>query len=116
MLLAHAPDDIQHQILSGSLTTYTPNTLTDPEKLRELLAQIRQQGYHLAKEDVDFGAYSVATPIRDHSRSVIATLSVAGPCSRLNPKTQRLHTQEVVETASTISRELGWSEYDERSP
>lgn len=108
VLLAYAPNEVQDEILSGSLTAYTPNTLTDPEKLRGLLAHIRRQGYHLAKEDVDLGAYSVATPIRDHSAKVIAALSVAGPRSRLNARTQQQHTQGVVETASTISRELGW--------
>ncbi len=108
ILLAHAPNELQNEILSGNLTVYTPNTLTDPDMLREVLAYVRQQGYHLAKEDVDLGAYSVATPIRDHSGDVIAALSVAGPRSRLNPKTQQLHTQAVVETATVISRELGW--------
>lgn len=108
VLLAHAPDEVQDEILSGTLTAYTPNTLTDPDMLREVLACVRQQGHHLAKEDVDLGAYSVATPIRDHSGDVIAALSVAGPRSRLNPNTQQLHTQAVVETASLISQELGW--------
>lgn len=109
VLLAYAPNEVQDEILAGPLTAYTPNTLTDPEKLRELLAHIRRQGYHLAKEDVDLGAYSVATPIRDHSANVIAALSVAGPRSRLNARTQQQHAQGVVETASTISRELGWN-------
>ncbi len=107
VLLAHAPDEVQNEILSGNLEAYTPYTITDLEDLRELLVNVRRQDHHLAKEDVDLGAYSVATPIRDHSDNVIAALSVAGPRSRLNARTQQLHTQGVIATASTISKELG---------
>lgn len=109
VLLAHAPDDVQNEVLSGRLIAYTPHTLTDPEKVRELIAQIQQLGYHLAKEDVDLGAYAVAAPIRDHSSTVVAALSVAGPCSRLNARSQQAHTQEVMSTCRTISGQLGWT-------
>ena len=108
VLLAYAPADVQNEILAGRLEAFTPYTLTDPEQVRELLAQIQRQGYHLAKEDVDLGAYSVATCIRDHSGDVVAALSVAGPCSRLNARSQQTHTQEVVAAARAISEQLGW--------
>lgn len=110
VLLAHAPDEVQSEVLLGTLTPYTPSTLINPDMLREVLTRVRQQGYHVAKEDVDLGAYSIATPMRDHSGDVIAALSVAGPLSRLNPETQQQHTQAVVETAQVISRELGWEQ------
>lgn len=108
VLLAYAPDEVRDEVLSGALPAYTPNTLTDPDVLGTVLARVRQQGHHLAEEDLDLGAYSIATPIRNHGGNVIAALSIAGPRSRLDAAIQQQHTQVLVKTASMISWELGW--------
>ena len=107
LLLAYAPDDIRDTVLGGELTGYTERTITEPSLLREELARVRRQGYHVALEDLDEGAFSIATPIRDHRGDVVAAISVAGPITRLDDATRDRHLRLANTAAEDISRRLG---------
>jgi IclR family KDG regulon transcriptional repressor len=108
VLLAHAPDEVREAVLASQLEVFTPATVTDPDRLRKILARVRKQGYHDSKDDLDDGAYSIAAPIRDHQGTVVAALSIAGPVSRLNESVSSLHRRLVVEYAEKASVVLGW--------
>jgi IclR family transcriptional regulator, KDG regulon repressor len=106
VLLAFAPPDVQHEVLAGPLERYTDATITDPQTLRRLLDRIVADGYHLASQDIDEGAFAMSAPIRDHTDSVVAALSIAGPISRLNDEIAEKHRVMVLEYAGRISRAL----------
>jgi IclR family KDG regulon transcriptional repressor len=108
LLLAFAPDEIQEAVLAAPLTAYTPSTIVDPKRLKTLLKRIRQQGYNVSHGDLDPGAFSVATPVRDHGGRVVASLSVAGPQSRLTRDLESLYIRMLIEAAGEISAKLGW--------
>ena len=78
VMLAYAPDDVRDAVLAGPLPAYTAHTETDAGRLRTHLRAIRRQGYAVAIEDLDPGAFSVAAPVRDHGGTVVAAVSVAG--------------------------------------
>lgn len=107
LLLAYAPDEVRDAVLDGELTGYTRRTITDPARLREELARVRRQGYHVALEDLDEGAFSIAAPIRDHRGDVIAAISVAGPVARLDDATRERHLRLARTAADDVSRRLG---------
>lgn len=107
VLLAHAPKAIREAVLAGPLEAYTDKTVTDPAQLRKVLADVRDRGWHHADEDVDPGAFALSVPLRDYSGEVVAALSVAGPCSRLDDDVAQRHLNVLREAAATISRELG---------
>lgn len=107
VLLAHAPEQAVEQLLAGDLEAFTPNTETRPERIRRITAEIRESGFHVALEDLDEGAFSIAAPVRDHRSEVVAALSIAGPVSRLTPAVQEAHVTRVVRAAREISRGLG---------
>src|SRR5579862_7338904 len=44
VLLAHAPRDVQEQVLNAPLKAFTPYTVTDPKTLRKMLAEVRRTG------------------------------------------------------------------------
>ncbi|TXS33579.1 IclR family transcriptional regulator, partial [Streptomyces sp. ms191] len=44
VLLAHAPPDIQEEVLASPLRAWTPHTVTDPKTLRTDPVQLRPQG------------------------------------------------------------------------
>ena len=73
-----------------------------------MLKRIRQQGYNVSHGDLDPGAFSVATPVRDHGGRVVASLSVAGPQSRLTRDLEGLYIRMLIEAAGEISAKLGW--------
>jgi DNA-binding IclR family transcriptional regulator len=75
VLLAHAPVDVQEQVLAGPLTAHTRHTLTDPRQLRRVLAEVRRAGVAVSDRQVTEDAVSVAAPIAVRG-AVVAALSI----------------------------------------
>lgn len=75
VLLAHSPADVQQRVLEAPLARYTPYTLTDPESLRNTLAEVRRTGVAISDRQVTSDAVSVAVPVHD-GHEVVAALSV----------------------------------------
>jgi DNA-binding IclR family transcriptional regulator len=87
VLLAFLPDHEIDAVIARGLTPLTAHTITDPDRLRRDLAQIRARGYAVSFEETDVGAAGVAVPIRDFAGRVVAGLTIAGPLTRLNETT-----------------------------
>jgi len=64
VLLAHAPDDIQREVLDSELRRWTEHTVTDRVRLRAVLAEVRRSGMAVSDRQVTTDAVSVAAPIR----------------------------------------------------
>lgn len=75
-LLAHAAPEVQEQVLSSPLPAYTPKTVTDPMVLRQMLAEIRRDGYAVSDGQVTLDALSVAAPILAADGTAIAAVSL----------------------------------------
>jgi DNA-binding IclR family transcriptional regulator len=75
VLLAHAPADVQEQVLAAPLQRYTPFTLTDARQLRRVLAEVRRTGVAVSDRQVTPDAVSVAAPIEVRG-AVVAALSI----------------------------------------
>ncbi|WP_088552628.1 IclR family transcriptional regulator [Calderihabitans maritimus] len=109
VLLAYSsPSEVRRIIAEKGLRRFTKNTITDPEKLAEDLARIRQQGYAVDNEEIMDSLRCVAAPIRNHEGRVIAAMSIAGPVARLSGERFQKMVKLVVETAHEISRALGY--------
>jgi DNA-binding IclR family transcriptional regulator len=80
VLLAHAPQDIQHKILS-SLKQITPYTITQPARLRNQLDRVLADGYATTVEEMTLGACSVGVPIH-RADGVVAALGIVVPSLR----------------------------------
>ncbi|SPL96423.1 Transcriptional regulator, IclR family [[Actinomadura] parvosata subsp. kistnae] len=76
VLLAHAPADVQEQVLNAPITRYTERTMTDPRRIRAALADTRSRGYAVSDRQVTMDALSVAAPIRDAQGEVTAAVSL----------------------------------------
>ena len=61
----------------------TPQTITTPAAFRRELARIRATGFAIDNEEHIEGIRCIATPVRDHSGEVRASLCVVGPKNRL---------------------------------
>lgn len=107
LLLAYAPDDVQEQVLSHDLERFTDKTIVDSDELARLLERVRSRGWHVAQDDLDTGAFSVAAPIRVASNRVIAAISVAGALARFDEARRSQYLDAVLESAERISLKLG---------
>ena len=79
VLLAHAPREVQERVLTGRLERFTPATVTDPGRLRSMLAEVRRTGAAVLPGHLHPEAAGVAVPVRDRADAVVAALSVIVP-------------------------------------
>lgn len=86
-ILAYLPVEEQRRILAASdLRKLTPRTVTDPERLLEILARVRAQGYALVDQELEEGLRVVAVPIFNKRSQVIAAMNVSGHASRTSSR------------------------------
>ena len=88
---------------------YTTTTITDREKLKEVLKTVADQGYAIDDEEMDLGVRCIAAPIRDYTRRIVGALSVSGPSMRLsNERINKELIPLVQEAAEELSNRLGY--------
>ena len=107
VLLAQAASDQLDRALASPLQGYTPQTITDPDRLARALGKVRAQGYAVDDEERTEGMRCVAAGIRDAYGETIAGLSVSGPVSRVRPSDVPALAARVVEAAEAVSLALG---------
>lgn len=104
VLLAHAPLEVQEQVLTGPLKTYTPRTIASTERLRRVLADVRRDGFVISDRQVEMVSVSVAAPVYGPEDTVVAGISIVVPVSGVEPRTL---VPAVRAAARGISRSLG---------
>ncbi|NYV74949.1 IclR family transcriptional regulator [Streptomyces sp. UH6] len=104
VLLAHSPSELQEDVLSRPLERYTAGTVSDPARLRSLLAQVRREGFVVASQMISRAGTGVAAPVRDGDGDVVAALSVVIPSSEPNPRTL---VPALLAASRGISRSMG---------
>lgn len=82
---------------SARLQRFTERTLTEPEALESRFKLIRERGYDSALDELDYGIVSIAIPIFDRNRKVIAAIN----CST---STTRISQDELVRTRLPLLR------------
>jgi DNA-binding IclR family transcriptional regulator len=103
VLLAHAPEDVCDEILSGSLKRFTEYTYVRPDELTRALESIRQRGYAISDRQVDLVHIGVAAPVFAPDGSVMAALSLVRAHEDADT-TSMIHSVRI--TANGISRAL----------
>ena len=75
---------VEAYIDASLLTPLTGHTITDPERLRAILADDRRRGYVLSIGERTEGVTSVGAPIWGAQGEVAASLNVSGPTERMH--------------------------------
>ena len=109
-LLAYVKESELEDIISKKgLIKFTENTITDPEKIKEELKKIREQGYSLDLEEMEEGVNCVAVPIKNYENKVVAAISVSGLASRITREhLDSFLIKKIKDTAMKISLNLGY--------
>lgn len=76
--LAFGPAATQQRVLARKLQVFTPRTLTDPAKLRERLATIRERLYDVSMDETLLGISAVAAPILNFDNELVGAIAVVG--------------------------------------
>ncbi|MBI4526686.1 MAG: IclR family transcriptional regulator [Deltaproteobacteria bacterium] len=108
--LAFDSEEGLSQSLPEKLDHYTGKTIADRRTLFDQLKQVVEAGYALEEGEYMEEVVAVAVPIKDYTRTLVGSLSIAGPAHRL---TQERVTKEVVplilKGGSELSRRLGYN-------
>lgn len=84
------------------LQSYTSNTITAPEKLRDHLDEISAQGFSLDNEEFIEGMTAVGVPIVDDTGRYVASLAVHAPSTRMPLDVARGFVAQLRDAASRI--------------
>lgn len=109
ILAFQSTEVIEEIIAKKGLPRFTSNTITDPVRLKEHLAEIRKQGYAVDNIEHEQGVKCVAAPIYNERGEVFASMSVTGPSPRFPDKKIEEYALIIKEITANISRRLGWS-------
>ena len=109
LLMSYLPDsEIEGLLEKTPLNATTRKSITDKEKFKAWLNQIRDQGVAVDPEATFEGITGVAAPVRDSTGGVVAAVGIALMSSSLGPNGIRKIAQKVLKTAEAISGELGY--------
>jgi len=84
VMLAHmAEPELKAYFEKVKLRAFTDKTVVSQKRLREILGQVRQDGFALIDEELEVGLRSIAVPVRGASGRVLAALNVGAQAARV---------------------------------
>ena len=91
--------------LAGPLPAQTADTITDPDRIRAVVNEVRERGYSMNVGGLSLGISSLGAPIVGPSGAV-AALSISGPSSRITEDRFDELGAQVRDAAARIGRAL----------
>lgn len=100
--------DAQERVLASDLRPLTPDTVTDRDRLRQILKAVVAKGFAVTKGENHPEMGGIAAPIRDHTGEVVASCGLAVPAFRMRRELVERCVPLVVKYAAAISNDLGY--------
>jgi IclR family KDG regulon transcriptional repressor len=107
MFLAYMPQEEAERIIAVGLRRFTPNTITDPNRLRARLAAIRAAGHCVSRGEMSIDLVSITAPVFDAGGRLSATINVAAPAARVTEERAAQIVLLAKGTAQQLSQLLG---------
>lgn len=76
LLATLSEDDLNDYFFKAELIAHTNRTVTTESKLREILTEVRGQGYAIVEEELEIGLRSIAVPVRGASGMIVAAVKI----------------------------------------
>jgi IclR family KDG regulon transcriptional repressor len=109
VLVAFKQEQELTDILSDYVyTPHTPNTITNETDFLNELATVRIKGYAVDDQENERGVRCIAAPIWDHTKQVIAAISVSTPVSGHDDGSDERIVECLKIAAGKISEQLGY--------
>lgn len=106
VLLADLDDRALHAAFTAQAVP-TPRSIQDFESLRTEIHQVRAQGWALLDQELEEGVRSVAAPLHDRRRRVVAAINIGTHASRVTLKELRADIlPPLLQTAREIDARL----------
>jgi IclR family transcriptional regulator, pca regulon regulatory protein len=107
LLAALPPDELERYLAEAKLEPLTDRTVTDADQLRELLAEVAEQGYAIVDQELEEGLRAVAAPIRGAADVGMAAINVSAHAARVSMEALRENIlPALLDTAAQIEADL----------
>jgi len=115
LLLAYLPENEQGELLTEmKLTKQGPNTITSKKGLLTELDEIQSEGFAVNDEELAPELHSIAAPVRNEAREVVAAVNLAAHTSMISlSELVDALSPHLISTADRISARLGYRRDDE---
>lgn len=106
-VLAFSPPAFVDAVLGGPLERRTPDTETNPARIRTALGSVVETGMAQCVGGFEADVHAHAMPLFDPAARVIGAIAVAAPATRMTAEHQALIRRELRHHAAKLTRELG---------
>jgi len=101
------PNELDRLLPDIEIKQLTDYTVRTREELRTDIARVKQAGYSIVDQELEYGLMSISAPVRDPSGQVIAGINVAGQSGRLTAdKARRDVLSLLLRTSAAITSDL----------
>jgi len=84
LLASMQPPQVDAWIERQTLTPLTPNTITNPDRLRAEITRTRAQGYALVDQELELGMRTISVPLKSYRGDVLAAMNVSVHAARVS--------------------------------
>jgi IclR family pca regulon transcriptional regulator len=84
LLASLQPQQVDAWIDRQTLAPLTPNTVTNPDRLRAEINRTRAQGYALVDQELEMGLRTISVPLRSYRGDVLAAMNVSVHAARVS--------------------------------
>ncbi|HUC59343.1 MAG TPA: IclR family transcriptional regulator C-terminal domain-containing protein [Streptosporangiaceae bacterium] len=107
LLAAMSEEELDRYLREATFEALTANTVTEPEKLREIMHEVAKLGYSIVDQELEEGLRAIAAPIHGSSGGVIAAINVSAHASRVSMAAMRTDLlPALLDTARQIEVDL----------
>jgi IclR family pca regulon transcriptional regulator len=107
LLSGMSKDELGRYLSEADLEAITGRTITDQDRLREVVRDAGKQGYAIVDQELEEGLRAVAAPIHGSAGSVIAAINLSAHASRVSMAAMRAELlPALLETARRIEADL----------
>ncbi len=107
LLAGMSQPDLDKYLAEADLAPITARTVTDPNRLREILADVAKQGYAIVDQELEEGLRAVAAPIHGAGGAVTAAINLSAHASRVSMTSMRTELlPRLLDTAGRIESDL----------
>ena len=107
LLAGMSPEDFDRYLAEAELEPITARTVTEPDRLREVVREVARLGYAIVDQELEEGLRAIAVPIRGTGDTVTAAINVSAHASRVSMAAMRAELLPALQaTASRIEADL----------
>jgi IclR family transcriptional regulator, pca regulon regulatory protein len=107
LMAGMSQDELDRYLAEAEFEAFTARTVTDPDRLREIVRDVAKQGYAIVDQELEEGLRAIAAPIHGAGGTVTASINVSAHASRVSMAAMRADLlPAMLETARRIEADL----------